>query len=758
MRAHSASIGVGLATARTLRPAQRFQIEDLARHCYPVRGDGGGPAAGRLGIEGHLDFARARRGDRYQAEVAVEVETVVAGEPVVIGGRIDGVETTLFGDVVFEVKCLASPPADLAELEARFPHHALQLRIYGWALERVRSVHELRLVAMPFGPDGSPARARAREIVVPARDVGAEVELAVRSLLRHRARSLATRRRRRLMHLCAPHERWRNHQEEVLSFLDDHGRAVVLAATGSGKTAPVLYRALRRAAGEGKRLLWVTAKTLGQPPVMETARRMRERGAGLRALRVSAQDRLCSGALCPDVMVHRRNAYERDVWKEACRLGVVEEPDLKRLGADLGVCPRALQDELLPLFDLLVGDYNFVLDPAPGARNLTEGEGALVIDEAHNVYERVRDALSAGVSAVLAEEALALPEDQVRGLAAAFLDVRPRLPEQGEPSAYGELLPLAERAQRVMAGTAPDGAGRAFLDELGSLAWPLQDEIHPRRGFAGPDGVRLVSLDPAPFVGERLRNVDPLVLLTATLDPPTVHLPLVGLGDLPCCVVEDPFASQRRVLLVPAAGSRYAERTAEAPRAAEAIERMIDASPGRYLAFASSFDHAALIAAALRQRGTSVTLQERGMDRAHVADLARGFCADDRPGVLLAPAAGLLGEGIDLPPGLAGVFLLGPSLPALTDERRAIQAYHDARGADGFELAFLAPGLARVVQAAGRVVRRENEYGWIVLLDRRFAARRYRRLLPTAWQAVRPLSVADAVRVMAGEGWGEADW
>lgn len=728
-----------------------FQVDELARHLYPVRGEGGGPGATRLGIDAHALFASGRSGDGLEPEVAVDGEWSDGSIEARISGRVDGVVTTLHGETLFEVKSYGTPPADLAELEARFPHHLFQLQLYG-ALRASggAAFPELRLVAVGLSPDGTPAIGEAREILVPPADVAADLDLAVRSLVRERNRVAARRRRRRAIDVPDPHDAWRPHQEEVVAFLERHGRAAVIAATGSGKTAPALAVACRRAFAEGRRLFWATAKTSGQVAVMETARALGRRGARLRALRVTAGERLCdSRGACPHVRGHRRACYEADVVKEATRRGFIEEMELLAFADSHGLCARSLQDDILELFDVLVGDYNFVVDPRlPGRSHL---DGAVVVDEAHNLHSRVRESLSVQVRRAVAEVALA-DRWEVRELARAFLGALPALPGEGMPADYLSLLPLSRRASALFAASVDDGPGLPFLDELGHLAWALEDECNPRIGLADASdggGVSLLCLDPAPFIRERFREVDPLVLLSATLDPPDVHLALLGLEELPWHVAPDPFASQRRVLLVPAAGSLLREREREAPKAARAIAALVNASPGRYLAFACSFDHAALVAAALEAEGVAVTSQSRGMDRHAVHRMATMFCRGGESGVLVAPAAGLLGEGIDLPPGLQGVFLLGPSLPAVTSERKAIQAYHDARGESGFVMAFLVPGLTRVIQAAGRVVRREGECAWVVLLDRRFARPPYRSLLPVTWQRAPSLTVEQAASALA---------
>ena len=513
----------------------RFAVEELARHLFPVRGEGGGAGATELGQQAHRELASILPRDA-ETEVAVDAEWTDGGSPIRIVGRVDGVARSLFGPVVFELKTYGRPPRDFDELEARFPHHVFQLRLYGFMFEAAGEVPELRLLSVGLTPDGRPDLAGGSEIAVPRVDIGDDLDLAVRSLVRHRRRAQARRQKRKGLEPGAPFERWRELQVEILDFLDEHPRGVVVAATGSGKTAPTLEFVCRRALARGGSVFWATAKTSGQQPVMDTIRRLRERGPAVRALRLSAQDRLCAHhGPCPEILRHRRQVYGRDLWKRALQEGLVEAGALIELAGAEGVCPRALQDELIDLVDVVVGDYNFVLDPRPAARNLLGG--ALVIDEAHNVYDRVREALSVDIRTDQAEAALG-GRIEVRQLARDFLAAQLELPVRALPSEYQSLLPLSGRARALFAASEPDEPGLDFLGELGAIEWAISEDENPRLGMSDREGVRFLCLDPAPFLKARLTDVDPLVLLSATLDPPDVHLHRIGLEDLPARVLE----------------------------------------------------------------------------------------------------------------------------------------------------------------------------------------------------------------------------
>jgi DNA excision repair protein ERCC-2 len=246
----------------------------------------------------------------------------------------------------------------------------------------------------------------------------------------------------------------------------------------------------------------------------------------------------------------------------------------------------------------------------------------------------------------------------------------------------------------------------------------------------------VVCLDPAAWLAPIWRSFHAVVCMSATLAPFEFHKRMLGLEsprteqlDLP-----SPFPERNRVLLaVGSVDTTYRKRDDDASRIAELIARCTALRPGNYLAFFPSFQYRDAVVAKLPAGGPRVLLQIPGMPVAPILKkLARSHA-----GTLLVCGVhgGSLAEGVDYPGELAiGVFVVGPGLPAVSLEQELIREYYERQLGQGFDYAYLFPGLGRAVQAAGRVLRGPEDRAAIVLLCRRFSEPMYRERLPAWWR------------------------
>jgi DNA excision repair protein ERCC-2 len=199
--------------------------------------------------------------------------------------------------------------------------------------------------------------------------------------------------------------------------------------------------------------------------------------------------------------------------------------------------------------------------------------------------------------------------------------------------------------------------------------------------------------------------------------------------------VPSPFPRRnRQVLLIPTVDTSYRHRDRHIADIARIVETVVAARPGRYMAFFSSFAYLAKVRQALRLPHAQVLMQLPGMPRALREQTLARLRESPGPMLLMAVTGGVFAEGIDLPgEQLIGAIVVGPSLPPVGFERALMREYHDRRDTDGFAYAMLYPGMQRVIQSAGRVIRSMDDRGVIALVGRRFASPEYARLLPPDW-------------------------
>jgi DNA excision repair protein ERCC-2 len=578
-------------------------------------------------------------------------------------------------------------------------------------------------------------------------------------------------------------------------------RLLIAAPTGLGKTAGALFPFLRFALGEDRQLFFATAKVSQQELALATLHKLLPPGSPAHAVQISARQRICPPGprgCSPHGALGARCALRRDFESRLSRSGL--ETELAALGVvdSAALAERALAERLCP-FDVslalarsavaIVGDFNYVFDPHARLELNAEPEKAplLIVDEAHNLADRARGYFSPALSQAelgrvaaalqplrarayraareLLEDALAHLAERAARLAEERSDPPPWVDapdrsfwqdfEQRSSGALAEYVVQAasERArpEALRALTEPgDASARDPL--LAALQGLVQfarcAALDPERSAClwRPEGARIVCLDPAPWLAPIWRQFHAVVCMSATLAPFEFHRAVLGLEsprteelDLP-----SPFPAANRLLVaVDSVDTTWRRREDDAGRIAELIARCVALRPGNYLAFFPSFQFRDAVVAKLPPGGPRVLLQLPGMPAQPILKKL----AQNRGGTLLvcAVAGGVLAEGVDYPGELAiGVFVVGPSLPAVSLEQELIREYYERQHGQGFDYAYLFPGLGRVVQAAGRALRTPEDRAALVLLCRRFSEPMYRERLPAWWRA-ELLHVSDPV-------------
>ena len=580
------------------------------------------------------------------------------------------------------------------------------------------------------------------------------------------ARLLARRRERdaALMQLPFPFDGYREGQRRfaanVYVAVKERRRLFAQAPTGIGKTMAALYPALL-ALGEGRcgRIAFLTARTTGRASAIYAMRMLMQAGAsGVMTTELCAKDKVCPQAVrdCrPEVCPLAKGFYDRlgPALEEALGMGILGREEIERLAGRHGVCPFEMSLHLAAVSDVVVCDYNYVYDPAVAYDALMNAPGgtALLVDEAHQLAPRVRDAYSVRVSL---EEVTLMRRDAGKAhgrrnaLYRALTSMIHALREEAKGEAFccGRMdAPpewLEKEASRVLEAAAAQlaqGAGAAAADAF-ALAAQIQmvcgrfDERFAvlTQGEERRAQLDIVCLNAAPDILAASKRARGTVYFSATLAPFDASQRILGSveGDA-CLALPSPFdASQLHAQVAPI-DIRYAARERTAPDVAQRIGDHIASHAGNTIVYFPSYAYMNRIAEILLgMEGTPDMLREkRGMSEEEKNALLGAF---DQPGnaVLLAVLGGAFSEGVDLPGDrLKNVIIVSTGLPQPDAQLRAMQAYYEENGADGFDLCMTLPGMIRVIQAAGRLIRTHEDTGTLLLIDSRFAYPRIRALL-----------------------------
>ncbi len=759
-----------------------------------VEGDGkraiglGGTGLSRLwlGQELHrrVQEAAAAAEPGYHPEVPVRETFDLDGWTVEVSGRADGVVYD-GGRVVRvdEIKTLHFA-VDLHNLFAdeRLERYRQQARLYAFLLSPPEEPCAARLVLV----DIATGEERTEEVPWTPSSVFAWLRQQVHRRLaveRRRLERLAAAREAAAT-LPFPHREIRPVQQRIGRAVEDalgNGRHLLLSApTGCGKTAAVLHPALRIALAHGRRVVFTTAKTLQQRIAVSTCRAMQ--GDRFTSLQLRAKARMCAHT---EMVCHEEFCpYAREYGPRLARSGLVGtllqgsrhlDPDeIFRHATAHELCPFEVSLELLDSTQLVVCDYNYVFDPNIGLGALLGGDALrntiLVIDEAHNLAERSRGYYSPELSTGLT------------GRARAFLEGR-------EGAVFERLLALVEAADghiRRSVETALEEAGDATaaealveLDEheLGSLRmeldaamleywmykrehelWFADDPVmdlflgltrfHRVLGLGGEEFVhlarrlpgeeptlRILCRDASRFLAEILEASAGAVAMSATLEPFEFFRNVLGFPEeeTDTLRVPSPFPAENRLVLgITGVDTTWRKR----PRNYDPIARWIArlAHPGQnVLVLFPSYRFLQAVHERLPAVPHRVLCQRAGSDHTAQHELLEALRSGE-PTLLLAVLGGMFAEGVDYPGRmLTQVMVVSPGLPQFDTERELLRDWYRDRYGQGFAYAYLIPGMTRVIQAAGRLIRSAEDRGVIVLLGRRFAQPQYLALLPPDW-------------------------
>ncbi|GLC97949.1 hypothetical protein Tamer19_73580 [Cupriavidus sp. TA19] len=721
------------------------------------------------GVAGHA-LVTGRRGPGYQAEVSLSADF----GPLHVRGRADG-----YDPVANRLEEIKTVRGDAAVPDNHRHLHWAQAKIYGCLLCRKLGLPGLDVAVVYFDIVNQREHPVVEHFTADALDAffvqtcerflqWAQAELAHRQ-----ARDAA------LARLAFPHPAFRTGQRELAQAVYNANRAgrtlLAQAPTGIGKSIGTLFPLLKAMPGQGiDKAFFLSARSTGRGVALHAAQALRNHGAQpLRVIELVARDKACEhpelachGESCPLA----RGFYDRlpAAREAACEVPVRDRAAVRTLALAHGICPYYLAQELVRWSDVVVADYNYYFDRSALLYALTVVNGwraGVLVDEAHNLVERGRAMYTAGLDPQALREAR-------RGAPAAVARPLARLARHWSAlarqadDAY-EVLPdvpaplrralddccAAVLAQMTEHPAAIDPAlQRFYFDALhfSRLAEQLDanslfDIQRPARA-AGPtrpgrgNHARLClrNVIPAPFLQPRFAAAHSVTLFSATLDPAAFYLDTLGLpADCARVVVPSPFrAEQLSVRIASRISTRYARRGQSLPAIAALMANQFRARRGNYLAFFSSHEYLQQAVSSFTQAHPDIPhwVQSRGMDEAAQAAFLAAFVPGGE-GIGFAVLGGAFAEGVDLPgERLIGAFVATLGLPQFNAVNEQFRARMQSAFGQGYDYAYLYPGLRKVIQAAGRVIRTQQDEGVVYLIDDRFAAAEVRRLLPEWWQ------------------------
>ena len=583
------------------------------------------------------------------------------------------------------------------------------------------------------------------------------------------------------------------------------------APTGIGKTMSSLYPAVR-ALSEGKvdKIFYLTAKASTRREAWGAMKKLHSAGAKLKSIVISAKDSVC---LCPKKIASGQSAgnfcnsfdcefargyYDRvnDAIKDLVEnysgytLSLIETAAKKHR-----VCPYELSLDLSLLCDVIICDYNYIFDPiiyfqryfGEGGEN---GKYVFLIDEAHNLPDRAIDMYSASLSRNSLEAVASLlpPYDseilnEMDGFLRLLEDSKKlcrdnmfkndKGEEQGyyiSKTSYDEIEKRIEKLASVMGVWIRKNRLSPILNDVKRLYSEIMkykkiSELYDEHYmffieiFAGDIKVRLACLDPSHQLSVCHKRALSSVMFSATLEPIDYFSDILG-GDKSSIKLQlpSPFKQNNLGLFcVDSINTRFEERESSYKKIASCIAATVSGKAGNYIVFFPSYKYMNEVQKEFEKKYAKVKVfaQSTNMNYAQKEEFLAQFKDDE--GVLrlgFCVLGGSFSEGVDLPGSrLIGTIIVGVGLPGISNERNIMKEYFDNTREGGYDYAYTYPGMNRILQAAGRVIRTENDRGVVVLLDDRYSTEQYKMMFPLHWSHAKYAHSAQDLAGQVREFW-----
>ncbi len=724
------------------------------------------------GAEGHKSRQKTLtdKGE-YRSEVSLSRAFDIGGESVTIHGRMDAFmdgEIPVIEEIKVPVNGLAPQNAHEA--------HRLQGVVYGYIVA-LRDEREKALVRILYSTREGRELARFEEaltvpemeaLVLPLIDAWLAEQLSREKWEAERNESIRA--------LPFPFPEYRSGQREmavrVYTAIKLRRRLLCMLPTGTGKSAGVLFPALK-AMGEGltKQIFYLTARTTAREAAANALELMYAKGLKARLLVIGAKEKVCTGGMrChPDDCAGANGFFLRlrDAINDISQYNDWTRERIAEIAAKYTLCPFEFSLQLAERADVVVCDYNYAFDPMVRLQRIFEkgNEQTILADEAHNLPSRVREMLSGGLSS---PEIAEMRRDAGKLLGrktplykalTALLKYMKALWESnpGEGSLAEipkELIRFAESATDEVS----DMMGSRAAAPLSGKLFVLLRMLLPFLGAAGraedapadyrliydnrkpEQRIKLLALNISDHLRELTAKLPGTVYFSATLIPLDKMRTLLGGSEEDgLFAAPSPFPRENLLLIQKSLSTRYRDREKTSAEIARALIDFSSSKDGNYIFFFPSYKYLILVKEKILEISPDMRLiaQESGQSDEKREEFLNEYRAGDRSVIGMAVLGGSYSEGVDLPgEQLIGVAVVGVGLPMVCTEREILREYYSDSLGDGFGFSYRYPGMQKVLQAAGRVIRTKTDRGAVLLIDDRYSNYEYYSLLPEHFSGI----------------------
>lgn len=731
---------------------------------------------------------QGRMGISYEAEVPIRISLEYDKYSIYLEGRIDGVITEDNEIVIDEIKTMY---ADVKKLNKPVKVHKAQAMCYAYMYLKNNELNTIG-VQMTYCNLDTEEIKRFKDIYTYE-----ELEEWFNNLMEQYimwSDYIAEEREKRnasIQNLEFPYEYRKGQRSIVVSVyktIMNRKSLYIQAPTGVGKTISAIFPAVRSVgSGVTEKIFYLTAKTITRTVAEEAFNVLREHGLHFKTVTITAKEKICpmEETICnPDRCERAKGHFDRvndAIYELITNEENITRETVEKYAEKYNVCPFEMELDVSNFMDGVICDYNYVFDPYAKLKRYfsdgAKGNYTFLVDEAHNMVERAREMYSV---IIVKEDFMAckrLVKDRSKSVVNALDKCNKEMLSlkrqcMGEYAIIDELDGLMKvmlRLQSAMEKFLDDDKEferreevldlyfkvRNFLDiyELTDGNYVMYSDFDESGHFY----IKLFCVNPSGNIKQCMDSGISTIFFSATLLPVNYYKELLS-GDIEddAIYIDSPFDVSRRLVgIAKDVSSKYTRRGRdEYTKILGIINDVAEQCQGNYMVFFPSYKLMNEVYCLAEENNLTdkfeIFCQNNNMTEAEREEFLKRF-DEKRESTMLCfcVLGGIFSEGIDLKhERLIGSIIVGTGLPMVCSEREILKKYYDEHNRNGFDYAYKYPGMNKVLQAAGRVIRTDEDYGIIILLDERFLQRDYRMLFPREWEDSKILDRTNAGKVV----------
>lgn len=742
------------------------------------------------GIRGHQRVQKSY-GDNYTAEVPLKYTLTYEDLEIMVEGRADGILIEDEKTIIDEIKTTTK---DLLLIDENTnPLHWAQAKCYGYIYSMQNELDNIDIQITYYNIDTKSTRILRQSYTLKELEEFFFWLIDEYKSWAQLESDWVNKRNESIKKLKFPFENYRPGQRElavrVYKSITDSKKCFAQAPTGTGKTISTLFPAIK-AMGEDKtsKIFYLTAKTITREVAQNTISLMRKKDLNLKAVTITAKEKICKmeEVNCnPEYCLYANGYFDRinnSLKDILAKYNDYSKDNIEKISEEYMLCPFELSLDLTNLSDVIICDYNYVFDPRVYLKRFFDTKTTdytFLIDEAHNLVDRAREMYSATLNEEkfvkvkkliskkdkritrVIKEIQSYFEDKLEDL--TTLDEND-LVESEAPLELCEILSsFIKFVDEYLARTNEENEELMdlYFDVYSFLSISdFYDKNYTTiytKTFNGMT-IKIYCVNPQKVIEEKMKKAKSNIIFSATLIPMDYFMKMYSYDEEDFIInLKSPFDVKNRLLMIgDNVATTYNKRFETSEDIASYIANCVQAKKGNYMVFFPSYKYMELVFDEMKENypNINISIQESNMSEEEKEEFLSMFDEDNKEThVGFCVLGGHFSEGIDLTNDkLIGVIIVGVGMPQIGIERDIIKD-HMKDSNKGFDYAYVYPGMIKVLQAAGRCIRTDNDKGVILLLDNRYSQRRYQSLFPYEWYPNFRVRKSDDVKTLCEKFW-----